>query len=107
MKRLRVSARAECDLDEIWYYIAINSRSTRTANRVIDQITGRLPLLADSPEAGMRREEIEQGLSGFPAGDYIIYYRLSGAYVIVARIIHGGREQKSVYFSDPGHYSNR
>ena len=106
MKKLRVSTWAERDLDEIWYYIATNSRSTRTANRVLDRITGRLPLLADSPEAGMRREEIEPGLRAFPAGDYMIYYRLGGAYVIVARIIHGSREQRSAYFSDPGHYSN-
>jgi toxin ParE1/3/4 len=106
MKKLRVSASTERDLDGIWHYVAINSRSMEIANRAVDAITGRMSLLARTPEAGARREEIEPGLRGFPAGDYIIYYRVSGAFVIIVRIIHGSRDQKSAYRGEPPSHSN-
>lgn len=59
MKRIRVSALAEQDLDEIWYHIAKNSGSIEIANRVVDSITGTFPLFARTPDAGTRRDEIE------------------------------------------------
>ena len=97
MKRIRVAAPAEEDLDEIWHYIAKNSGSIDIAVGVIDSITGAFPLLAHAPEAGTKRDEIDAGVRGFPVGNYIIYYRESGAYIVIARVIHGMRDQKSNY----------
>ena len=97
MKRIRVSALAERDLDSIWYRVATDSGSIDIANGVVDSITEVFVLLAHTPEAGRRRDEIEIGLRGFPAGKYIIYYRTSGPFVIVSRVIHGMRDQKTAY----------
>jgi toxin ParE1/3/4 len=97
MKRIRVAAPAERDLDEIWYYTAKTSGSTEIANGVIDSITEAFSLFARAPQAGTLRPEIEEGLRGFPAGRYIIYYRESGRFVIIARVIHGMRDQVKSY----------
>ena len=97
MKRVRVAAPAERDLDEIWYRIATDSGSIDTADNVVDSITRVFPLFAHTPEAGTKREEIDLGLRGFPVGNYIIYYRESGPYVIVSRVIHGMRDQKTAF----------
>ena len=97
MKRVRVAAPAERDLDEIWYRIATDSGSIDTADNVVDSITRVFPLFAHTPEAGTKREEIDPGLRGFPVGNYIIYYRESGPYVIVSRVIHGMRDQKTAF----------
>jgi plasmid stabilization system protein ParE len=69
MKKLRVSALAERDLDDIWYYVATNSLSADAANRLVDSIARRLSVLAHTPKAGTQRDQIELGLRGLPVGD--------------------------------------
>ena len=100
MKKIRVSDPAERDLDNIWYYIARNSGSIETANRVVDSITQHFVMLAKSPAAGRRRDEIEPDLRSFPAGNYLIYYRESGLRVIIFRVIHGMRDQERAWHED-------
>lgn len=100
MKRIRVAAPAERDLDEIWYRIATDSGSVDIANKVIDSIADVFPLFTHTPQAGMKRDEIDEGLRGFPVGKYIIYYRETGPYVVVSRVIHGLRDQRSAYHDE-------
>jgi toxin ParE1/3/4 len=100
MKRIRVAAPAERDLDDIWFYIAKNSGSIEIANGVIDSITEAFPLFARAPEAGTRRDDIDTGVRGFPVGNYIIYYRENGPYVVISRVIHGMRDQKTAFNED-------
>ena len=45
----RLSARAETDLDEIWYYVAQASGSIEVAGRLVDSITDRFSFWAGSP----------------------------------------------------------
>jgi toxin ParE1/3/4 len=97
MKRIRVSHPAEKDLDDIWYYVARNSDSIDVADRLLESITEAFCLLAQAPEAGTRRDEIAPGLRGFPVGNYIIYYAKTERHVVISRILHGMRDQKSAY----------
>jgi plasmid stabilization system protein ParE len=53
MKRVRVTADAENDLDEIWLYVSKHGNED-TANRLIDDLTGRLALLGSAPGNGSR-----------------------------------------------------
>lgn len=100
MKGLRVSVAAERDLDDIWHYVATNSGSLERANKFVDAITQRLSVLEHSPKAGTIRTEIDPDLRGLPVGDYIVYYRENKRWVIIARIIHGNRDQGAAYSSD-------
>lgn len=45
----RLAPEVEAELDDIWYYIAAESRSIEIANRAIDSITDRFFLLAIYP----------------------------------------------------------
>lgn len=45
----RVAPSAEADLDDIWLYVAKESGSIESANRLIDTITDRFYTLACSP----------------------------------------------------------
>lgn len=60
------------------------------ANSVVESLTGCFSLFAHAPEAGTRRDDIELGLRGFPAGKY----------VVISRVIHGMRDQTSMYKDD-------
>ena len=100
MKRIRVSALAEQDLDGIWYYAAKNSGSIDIADRIIDSIAAAFSLFARVPEAGTARDEIDPGVRGFPVGSYIIYYRVIGSYIVISRVIHGMRDQMTSYLHE-------
>jgi plasmid stabilization system protein ParE len=97
MKGIRVSFAAEQDLDQIWYYIATNSQRADSASEVIDAITRAFVLFAHTPKAGAPRDEIDAGVRAFPVGSYMNYYREAGAYVIISRVLHGMRDQKTAY----------
>jgi len=76
---------------------SLQSRGIDVANGVIDSITDALSILASAPEAGMRREWMQSGLRGFPAGKYIVYYRQERGRVVVSRVIHGRRDQQTAF----------
>ena len=94
MSRYRLSPLAEADLESIWLFVS-RDRSVETADRLIDAITDRLALLADHPEAGRARDDIAPGLRSFPVRRHIIYYRPGHGHVLIARILHGSRDQFS------------
>ena len=55
-------------------------------------------MLAHNPRAGRLRDEIDPGVRSFPAGAYIVYYRLGkGGRVTIARVLHGSRDQAAAY----------
>ena len=100
MKRIRVSGAAERDLDEIWKYIAERAASIDVADRVVDSIVDTFPVLARAPAAGRKRDDIESGVRCFPVANYIVYYRATGRYVVIARVIHGMRDQRSAFTAE-------
>ena len=94
MKRVRLSKLAEADLDEIWLYVAADG-GVDIANRLIDDITDRIVLLGTQPNAGRLRDELAVGLRSFPVHRHIIYYRPERGHIVVARVLHGSRDQAS------------
>lgn len=90
MNRVRVSRDARSDLDEIWMYIARDD--VGAANRFVDELTSRLPVLAASPGMGRAREELGAGLRSHVFGNYLIYYRETPPGIFVLRILHGARD---------------
>jgi len=101
MRRIRVADLAERDLDQIWNRVASTSGNIEVANGVVNSLTESFALFASQPEAGTRRDSIEVGLRGFPVGNYIVYYREIGKYLVISRVIHGMRDQASAYHDEP------
>ena len=61
MRRYRLSRPTKADLYRIWLRIARDA-DIEKADRFIDSITARFPMLAGMPEAGRASDEIEPGL---------------------------------------------
>ena len=74
MSRLRIARSAVADLDEIWLYIA-RKQSVEAAERALDLLTSKFPLLASSPRIGRRRPELGTDTRSFPVQNFRIYYR--------------------------------
>jgi len=97
MIHLRTTPSAERDLDEIWLYVARESGSFEAANRAVDSITDTFSLLVKLPYAGRRRDDdLRPGLRSFPAGNYIIVYRVRSNEVQIVRVFHGRRNLDAI-----------
>jgi toxin ParE1/3/4 len=89
----RLAPQVETELDEIWYYTARESGSVEIADRIIDFIVERFFLLARHPYLGRSREyDLRVGLRSFPAGEYVIIYRVEGEDVLILHVVRGSRD---------------
>lgn len=86
---------ADEDLLEAWGYIAQNNIDA--ADRLLEKIDKKCQLLADTPKAGVRRDDLAPGLLCFIEGKYLIFYRIVDETVEILRILHGARNLKAIF----------
>ena len=91
----RLSALAERDLEEIWSYVA-DDASPATADRLIDAIFDRFELLVEQPRMGRPRPEFGSDVRSFVVENHVIYYRYDED-VLIARVLHGRRDQVAAW----------
>jgi toxin ParE1/3/4 len=87
--------RAKADLSDIWQFIAEDSDDQ--ADAFIDLIDQKFQLLAQQSGLGRRREELAEGLRGFPVGRYVIFYLLIPGGVQIVRVLHGARDIEAAF----------
>lgn len=75
---------------EIWSFIA--GDDPVAADRQLDRIDLACRKLAQTPDAGPRREDLAPGLPFYLVGNYLIFYRAHGDGAVVVRVIHGARD---------------
>jgi toxin ParE1/3/4 len=93
-KKLEISRPARDDLDEIWLFIAQDDLAA--ADRFVDSLMDRFPLLASSPRMGRKRDELAPGLRSFPVKNYVVLYRVVGKGIKIVRVVHGARDLQRV-----------
>lgn len=96
MARHRLAAKAKAELDEIWLYVARNSGSIEVADRLLESISERFLLLARNPRIGRPRDDLRPGLRSFPAGEYVIMYRVENDAVRVLHVARGSRNLEAL-----------
>src|SRR5262245_44024571 len=92
----RLSPQARADVDEIAYHTAIQSGSLDAADRFLESIYQRFLLLDEHPYVGRRRDDLRQGLRAFPAGQYLVLYRIERRDVLIQRVVHGSRDLRTL-----------
>ena len=94
----RIAREAEDELDQIWYYVAIESGSADVADRLIDSLTTRFFMLARYPQMGRRREaDLRPGLRSFPVGAYVILYCIDGEDVLILHVARASRNLDALF----------
>jgi len=78
------------DALQIWEYIS--QFSDERADRWLDDLDEQCQLIADNPQMGRARPEIQSDARSFPLGNYTIYYRRTGANIEVFRVLHAARD---------------
>jgi len=90
MKNYRLSESASSDLDEIWFFIALDD--PEIADQFIKRLILRFPMLASTPEMGRERPELATKLRSFAFASYVIFYRLLEDGIEIVRVLHGARD---------------
>jgi len=88
----RLAPQAEADLDDIAFYVFVQSGSVDLADRLIESISARFALLGTHPRAGRRRDDLRPGMRTFPVGDYLVLYRVERDDVLIQRVVRGSRD---------------
>jgi toxin ParE1/3/4 len=84
------------DLEILWQHLA-DEASEAIADKVIDAISERCEMLAEFPKAGRLRPDIGPDVRCFPVEKHVIYYSQDSALVVIARVLHGSRDQAAAF----------
>ena len=95
MPQLLRRPEAEVDLEDIWSRIA--RENPGAADRFIDFVETRCPMISENPMAGRSRSELRPGLRSFPAGSYVIFYVPQEDGVEIVRVLSGARDIDALF----------
>ena len=98
MSKLRFSDEAEADLVAIWDHLA--TRSDQVAKEMTAAILAAGRRYAQFPTMGQDRRDLYPGLRSFVVSPYVIFYRLEGDAIAIARVIHGARDMDAISFTE-------
>ena len=88
MRKVRVYARAESDLLEIWSY-SFERWGAAKADEYLDELDDGIQRLASNPEMGARRGYMPGNYSVLFINRHAVYYTLTPTTIHVVRILHG------------------
>jgi toxin ParE1/3/4 len=92
----RLAPQAEADLEDLAYYVFVESGSLDIADRLIESISERFALLGAHPRAGRQRDDLRPGTRAFPVGDYLVLYRIEGNDAVIQRVVRGSRDLEAL-----------
>ena len=87
MRRFRVTARAQADLDKIADY-SLHTWGKAQAMRYMQALEKRFQWLADNPKLGRARDEVAQGYRSFRQGSHIVFYTVNRDAVHIIAVLH-------------------
>jgi toxin ParE1/3/4 len=90
LSRVIKTVRAEQDLEEIWFYVALDD--VVAADALLDDFDNSCRLLATQPKMGRAREELANELRSFPVRRYVVFYRPLVDGIELVRVLHGARD---------------
>jgi plasmid stabilization system protein ParE len=99
-RRLRLTAAAEQDLDEIDAFI-LGEAGARVADKFADRLDSQLARLARLGHSGVSREWVASGLRLHLLGNHAVYFRVTEIETVIVRIVHQRMDVESLTFGPP------
>ena len=82
-----LSNKADADLDAIYVY-SFQTFGEAQADAYAADVISYLNNLANQPETGRRRDDIQSGLFSIPCARHVIFYTMEEHGIFVVRILH-------------------
>ena len=98
-KPLDYTKEAREDLLDLWGHIAAD-RSENFADRILDRITEACDVLADHPELGRARPEIDPEARALVVERWLALYRLKPDGPQIVRVVDGARDLSRIGFPE-------
>jgi toxin ParE1/3/4 len=95
MAKFIVTREASADIDEILAYIEIDNFDA--ASSFYDRLLNVFRMLADNPNAGRLRNDLQDGLRYFPERSYLIFYRQWADKIAIVRVLHSARYLDEIF----------
>ena len=86
--KLRISTKAQRDLEEIWRY-TLESWNGAQAELYVGQVRAALELLFINPGLSRTADEIRPGLRKYTVGSHILFVRVETSSIRLVRVLHG------------------
>jgi len=83
----RISGPARRDLDGVWAY-SVATWGNEQVDRYVDSLTMRMEWLAKNEALWHERNDIRNGLFGYPEGRHIIFFEVTAETLSVVRVLH-------------------
>jgi toxin ParE1/3/4 len=87
MRKVRLHARAESDLVDIWLY-SFREWGELQADEYLDELNAAVISLSSNPERGIRRDGVRAGYRTLFVKHHAIYCKLSSGSVEIVRVLH-------------------
>ena len=87
MTRIRISSEAERDIDEIAAY-TMSTWGSRQTGRYLAKLEKGIDLLATTPSAGRKCDQVRAGLHRFEIESHVVFYLIETGGILVVRILH-------------------
>ena len=91
MFAIYITDSAASDLEEIWDFHFLKAGEV-VASDLIDDMLGRLNVLAAQPRSGRERPELGSEVRALILDSYLAFYMLDARTVTILRILHGARD---------------
>jgi toxin ParE1/3/4 len=99
-KRLVWAPQARADLLEIWgYFVRVGSADV--ADGILFDIERTAIRLRQHQFMGRSRDDLVPGLRSILAHPHVIFYRISGDTIEIARVLHQRRDLAAVFSREP------
>jgi toxin ParE1/3/4 len=89
-RELRLTPKAEDDLEDIWSYTA-ETWSANQADRYLDELLEKFDLLLAMPEIAHERTEFTPPVRIHPSGSHLLVYRIEVDHLLIIRVL-GARQ---------------
>lgn len=83
---------AVVDLEAIWRFIQLESRSADVADKVVRAIYDKCDLYAHQPLLGELRPDLVSQLRCFSVGNFVVFYLPAEDGIDVLQVIHGAQD---------------
>ncbi len=100
MSRRVVSTTPQARLDLIEAGLYIAEGNPDAADRFHDALNKTFQRLAQHPQLGRARPELDRELRSLPHRQYVIYYRPTARGVEIVRVLHGARDISPLFDED-------
>jgi len=85
---VKFSRRARADIRGIWSY-TIDYWGKGQADVYLALIEQAVDAIVDNPELGRPCDEVRRGYRKHLVGSHVLFYRIKGKTILVARVLHG------------------